>query len=129
MDTRTISVGAYSGVERDSKLLPSFMGSLTETVSLSTFSKERDLLPSLSAAKAGTARLKIIAKTRIQEASRFQDVGWDIFFTLLVVSDTGRDFTLFRKYSQKMVKLLIWEIVAQPRTPVNQTCLQKMNIL
>ena len=107
MDTRTISVGAYSDVERDSKLLPSFMGSLTETVSLSTFSKERDLLPSLSAAKAGTARLKIIAKTRIQEASRFQDVGWDIFFTLLVVSDTGRDFTLFRKYSQKMVKLLM----------------------
>ena len=90
MDTRTISVGAYSGVERDSKLLPSFMGSLTETVSLSTFSKERDLLVSFSAANAGTARLKIIAKTRIQEASRFQDVGWDIFFTLLISSGTNR---------------------------------------
>lgn len=90
MDTRTISVGAYSGVERDSKLLLSFMGSFTETVSLSTFSKERDLLPSVPVAKAGTARLKIIAKTRIQEASRFQDVGWDIFFTLLISSGTGR---------------------------------------
>ena len=104
MDTRTISVGAYSDVARDSKLLLSFTGSLTETVSLSTFSKERDLLPSVSAAKAGTARLKIIAKTRIQEASRFQDVGWDIFFTLLISSGTGRGLTLLRENSQKMVK-------------------------
>ena len=104
MDTRTISVGAYSDVARDSKLLLSFTGSFTETVSLSTFSKERDLLPSVSAAKAGTARLKIIAKTRIQEASRFQDVGWDIFFTLLVSSGTNRGLTLLRENSQKMVK-------------------------